>query len=660
MNGRRPISGSFASKTIAVLLSFICFWMMAACAAGFVFLVDSNAYDSTTEFIDSDEAMESANEFAYRAATYYADSRMNNDAEDYLYGPQKTNLRIRIWSADDSTLLYTNCSDPWNTDASVIYFYGMFPEKLPDGTVYEAYVNSNTTEGYENDPNAELLYVVRYYLPRHMTVRDGFYYRNLLFTTLYPYRYLLFAIIGMFLLFWFLCIAFLCRGAGRSPKDTELHLSWIDRIPLDLLAGVMTVIAFPLVIFLWSEPLIYMQFSSLTPIGDAISALIPVFLSLSALYFLALILVLTFATRWKTGKWYQNTIIAFLFTSVVRTASMIPYSLRTLAVYAVFWILFIWFWSGSRPRMIHLLMIILGGISLIWITHQIHQLTTIVSSLSKGDLDYEVDDKLMFGPFRKISEDLQQVRSGIAIAVDKQMRSERLKTELITNVSHDIKTPLTSIVNYVDLLQKPHTPEEEEQYLSVLSRNSSRLKKLTEDLVEASKASSGNIEAHIVPTAVREVIEQSLAEYEDKLEAASLQVVTGYSEDDLSVLADGRLLWRILSNLLSNCVKYAQKDTRIYVNAKKEENHRISIEIKNTSRDPLNVDAEELMERFVRGDRSRNTEGSGLGLNIARSLTEIQHGEFSLAIDGDLFKAKVTLPEYVPDEQTSQPSNNRE
>jgi len=222
------------------------------------------------------------------------------------------------------------------------------------------------------------------------------------------------------------------------------------------------------------------------------------------------------------------------------------------------------------------------------------------------------------------------------------MKSERLKTELITNVSHDIKTPLTSIVNYVDLLQKPHTEAEGIQYLEVLDRQSKRLKKLTENLVEASKASTGNMAVNLEPTSVMELINQAVEEYRDRLEAGKLEIVVS-QRGDLSILADGKLMWRMMDNLLNNVVKYALPGTRVYVTAQKEESH-VVLAVKNISRDPLNVDADELMERFVRGDSSRHTEGSGLGLNIVQSLTKLQNGQFSLVVDGDFFKAENRMP----------------
>ena len=218
------------------------------------------------------------------------------------------------------------------------------------------------------------------------------------------------------------------------------------------------------------------------------------------------------------------------------------------------------------------------------------------------------------------------------------MKSEHLKTELITNVSHDIKTPLTSIINYVDLLKKENLDGQAAEYIEVLDRQSRRLKKLTEDLVEASKASTGNLKVQLAPTDMGELAAQAVAEYE--------AVING-GDTPLFAMVDGNLTWRVLSNLLSNACKYSQPHTRVYIDIKKEKD-TVILSMKNISRDALNIPAEELMERFVRGDSSLHTEGSGLGLNIAQSLVGLQKGTFSLEIEGDLFKAFVAFPATEP------------
>ena len=263
--------------------------------------------------------------------------------------------------------------------------------------------------------------------------------------------------------------------------------------------------------------------------------------------------------------------------------------------------------------------------------------------MSKGDLDIKVDKKMMVGCFEETAEDLNALADVAVVAAQKQLKSERMKTELITNVSHDIKTPLTSIINYVDLLQKPHSEEEGWQYLEVLDRQSQRLKKLIEDLMEMSKANTGNMTVDITTVDAVESVNQALGEFADKLDRARLIPVFRHSEDRVPMQADGRLVWRVLSNLLGNAVKYALPGTRLYIDLMSMEG-KVVLSLKNISREELNVEADELMERFVRGDDSRNTEGSGLGLNIAKSLMELQKGQLQLLVDGDLFKVTLIFP----------------
>ena len=261
-----------------------------------------------------------------------------------------------------------------------------------------------------------------------------------------------------------------------------------------------------------------------------------------------------------------------------------------------------------------------------------------------GDLDVKVDDKLMVGAYKDMAGELNGLSDVVVVAAQKQMRSERMRTELITNVSHDIKTPLTSIINYVDLLQKPHSEEDTKTYLEVLSRQSGRMKRLIDDLIELSKASTGNITVNLTTMDAVETVNQALGEFTDKLEAARLMPVFRAPKEPLYIHADGRLAWRAMSNLLSNAAKYAMPDTRLYVDMVAVDG-KVCISFKNISRDSLNISADELMERFVRGEASRTQEGSGLGLNIAQSMMELQHGALELLVDGDLFKATLIFPQ---------------
>ncbi|MEG2650876.1 MAG: histidine kinase dimerization/phospho-acceptor domain-containing protein, partial [Eubacterium sp.] len=245
---------------------------------------------------------------------------------------------------------------------------------------------------------------------------------------------------------------------------------------------------------------------------------------------------------------------------------------------------------------------------------------------------------------RQINTLRENLLGEIDAAVEKELKSERLKTELITNVSHDIRTPLTSIIAYVDILKSPNISEEDRQkYICILDEKANRLKNLTDDLFEAAKASTGNIDIQLDVVNPEALVDQALGEFEEKLKAAELQIIMTRPEEKILVQADGRQFWRVIENLLTNVVKYALKGSRVYIDIRRE-NHEGILEVKNISAQALGIPAEELMERFKRGDGARHTEGSGLGLAITRDLTELQGGHFEIAIDGDLFKALVWMP----------------
>ena len=265
------------------------------------------------------------------------------------------------------------------------------------------------------------------------------------------------------------------------------------------------------------------------------------------------------------------------------------------------------------------------------------------ATLASGKQSGPISEAYLTPDFRMFANNLNNVGESIQLAVEERMKSERLKTQLITNVSHDIKTPLTSIINYVDLLQKNEaTEEEKKEYLEVLAHQSDRLKKLIQDLIDASKASSGAMEVELSDINLNTFIKQVTGEYQDKLDAAGLSVVSREKKNEINVSADSNLLWRVLDNLFVNILKYAMPGTRVYTDIT-EENGTVTLSISNISKAELGISGDELMERFVRGDASRNTEGSGLGLSIAQSLMQLMGGDLIISVDGDMFKAVLKL-----------------
>ena len=366
-------------------------------------------------------------------------------------------------------------------------------------------------------------------------------------------------------------------------------------------------------------------------------------------------LCMTTAARIKTGTLFKNTLIYRLCTGVGIGASSMLSSISgawrfslAFAGYLLINALLSYRFFTRGGFLTFLLLIAVNGSALYLLLNMIKQMRTLSAAgqaMANGDLSYCVDTSGMKREFREHGENLNSIGRGMAIAVNERMKSERFKTELITNVSHDLKTPLTSIVTYIDLLQKEDIQDEKaKEYIDTIARQSKKLKKLTEDLIDASKASSGALNVNMERVNISELLRQSSAEYGERMEAVNITPVVNMPEEDIYVRADGRLLWRVVENLLQNICKHGMPGTRAYLEARTE-NGRAVVSFKNISQQQLNIPVEELLERFVQGDESRSRGGSGLGLNIAESLTELMKGKLKLSLDGDLFKVELWFDE---------------
>ena len=435
------------------------------------------------------------------------------------------------------------------------------------------------------------------------------------------------------------CFCFSMASAGHWQNHEGIHLTWLDKIPADV-----WIIALLSAFFIgWDT--FYSEWGQIL----FCAALIPV----------TLLFLCVFAAQCKAGTVIRGSLTARvlrLLWRILRGVTLwlwrivtgIPLVWKTALVTAALAFLeFILYVSPSRDPLF-LVVKVLEILAVLAIALNLRTLEKNGKQLSEGDLSTPVDTKRLFGAFRRYGQAMNRLQSGMESAVQEQMRAERMKTELITNVSHDIKTPLTSIVNYVDLLKKEDIPSPAaREYITVLDRQSKRLKKLTEDLVEASKASSGALPVDLQPTDVSVLFSQITGEYQDRLADCHLTLVTQPPAGQPVVLADSKLLSRVMDNLVSNICKYAMPETRVYVSGVTADG-QMTMSFKNISRAELNISPDELMERFVRGDTSRHTEGSGLGLSIARSLVHLMGGTFRLSIDADLFRADVTLPLVPP------------
>lgn len=435
------------------------------------------------------------------------------------------------------------------------------------------------------------------------------------------------------------CFCFSMASAGHWQNHEGIHLTWLDKIPADV-----WIIALLSAFFIgWDT--FYSEWGQIL----FCAALIPV----------TLLFLCVFAAQCKAGTVIRGSLTARvlrLLWRILRGVTLwlwrittgIPLVWKTALVTAALAFLeFILYVSPSRDPLF-LVVKVLEILAVLAIALNLRTLEKNGKQLSEGDLSTPVDTKRLFGAFRRYGQAMNRLQSGMESAVQEQMRAERMKTELITNVSHDIKTPLTSIVNYVDLLKKEDIPSPAaREYITVLDRQSKRLKKLTEDLVEASKASSGALPVDLQPTDVSVLFSQITGEYQNRLADCHLTLVTQPPAGQPVVLADSKLLSRVMDNLVSNICKYAMPETRVYVSGVTADG-QMTMSFKNISRAELNISPDELMERFVRGDTSRHTEGSGLGLSIARSLVHLMGGTFRLSIDADLFRADVTLPLVPP------------
>lgn len=467
-----------------------------------------------------------------------------------------------------------------------------------------------------------------------------------------------------------LCFIFLLCSAGHKNGREGITPSAIHEIHLDVYTVVVAVGAFTG---------LYLAFGWIGMNPGMINLIVLVVLFAAeviwcTLYFMEL------AIRLKMGKWWQNTILyrvfrffgrfcKRVFRGIVKLIRGIPMVWRTallcLAVcVAEFFglilfyndrVVLLFFWAIEK-------FILCGAIT--FVALMCKELQEGSEALADGDLNYKLDTSHMVLSFKEHGENLNSIGEGISAAVEQRMKSEHLKTELITNVSHDIKTPLTSIINYADLIGKEvsgdvkdtgdgagtETAQEREQHISeyaeVLLRQSQKLKKLLDDLLEASKATTGNLEVHPEVCDVSVLLSQAVGEYEQRFSEKKLETIVKQPEETVKVMADGRHLWRVFDNLLNNIYKYAQAGSRVYLNVE-HDGQNANIIFRNMSAYPLEMSPEELEERFTRGDRSRHMEGNGLGLSIAKSLTELQKGDMEIVTDGDLFKVVITLPETV-------------
>ena len=513
------------------------------------------------------------------------------------------------------------------------------------------YLNENYTLVVQDNIQADAYWVVSIVpdnVPSSQT--NSKYYQESWFVNYY-YDIVdrnLFQGFGISILVMVLSFGFLLYAAGHRKAVEGIVLTPLDKIPLDILSvsvcGVE--IGTMLLALLMLEETDIGRFSN---VCLEMCGLFGVFMTVIAIAFM-----LSFCVRVKAGKWWRNSIcyriyswIRDLIGSVFRHIELLWKAILLVGVVSGVELFVLGSFEDGAIVFFLLERIVLCAVMCL-AAIQIHKLQKAGQCMAEGDLSYKINTEKMFWECKKHGEYLNKISEGMSKAVEERMKSERLKTELITNVSHDIKTPLTSIINYVDLLSKEELHNDKAaEYLEVLKRQSSKLKKLIEDLVEASKAASGNLAVDSQQLETGVFVTQMVGEFEEKLSMAGLELIVSKPEEAVYIMADGRHIWRVVDNLMNNICKYAQKDSRVYVNLEATEK-RVCIIFRNISKYPLNISGEELTERFVRGDKSRNTEGHGLGLSIAQSLMNLIHGNMNIVVDGDLFKVVLGFDRYQP------------
>lgn len=631
---------TFVGKGIlytAVILSTLMF-LASICSAGY--MIFSDYYKSSEEDLRKTELERYARD--HLEMQFYNNFNFTTGKVDNVLVNDDGNFLFRISDKAGNVILTSHHEPAEYTYKEYITVLPREDVTITEGTRYDVTSHSSSSKVYEdlvklNDKQE--LFILEGGLDPELKYIDDFKLFLTFHHTLYTLKYGIYFIgIASFVLMIVSFVALMCVS-GRRPKKEEIVPWYFHKVPYELL-----LVPFVFVMLIGA--------SSFNGDEEIVVTL------LGIMYLFFPLLCMSTAVRIKTHTLIKNTLtykaimlcwkilnlIGKGIYAVLKNMGILYKVLIALFVMMCFWFVMI----GVHDRRANVFLFFMTALivipAIIAVVLQINKLRKGAKELAAGNFDHVIDTKWMFPEIRKHAEDLNNIAEAQKIAVAEKVKSERMKTELITNVSHDIKTPLTSIINYADLISKEETTSEKgKEYSEVLVRQSVRLKTLLEDLVEASKASTGNLEVDLQPCDAQVFVTQCAGEFEEKMSNANLTLVTNVPDESIRIMADGRRMQRVFDNLLNNACKYSLPGTRVYVDLQDNGTDAVFV-FKNTSKEPLNMSEEELMERFTRGDSSRNTEGSGLGLSIAGNLAELQKGTLRLSTDGDLFKATLTFP----------------
>ena len=619
-----------------------------------------NYYYTHTETIENDDEVKSINYYtdyrgsnvmwlvidndtkiAYTNLSYSIDTstleniknKIMQNQENWIY--ENGNIQTTIDKLSEENIEYIDSGLKQDRLETI----GIVQEESSTANLQET-TSENQNTAQENTTNNYTIYTS---LLGELEYVDSIYTDRLLYNTISLVNQNLVFLIPFIIILIVALVPVIVIGIGRTRKQDGIQLNWYDKILIEIAAIIAILIGCVGALFTLS-------------IGGA-SSIVTFMLGISGMgvgiliiYLACIIFFETVIKRLKTHTFLKTTIAYWIYKKTKEFLENVKVTKRLILYFVVFIVVnlfcFAIMWSDGFPGVV--LTLILYGITFAFLSKRVKSYIIIknaIDELYKGDTDIYLDETELCNEMQETGKEINDIAGGLSNAINEKLKSERLKTELITNVSHDIKTPLTSIINYVDLLKKEGTNSDKaKEYLDILDSKSQRLKKLTEDLVEASKASSGAIKLNMEKLNVNELIKQVSGEFEDKIKAHNLQEIITLPEKDVFIKADSRYMYRVLENMYSNISKYAMEGTRVYTDIS-EKDGNVLIQLKNVSKQKLNISADELMQRFVRGEASRNTEGSGLGLSIARSLTELQDGKFNIYLDGDLFKVTIEFEE---------------
>ena len=479
-----------------------------------------------------------------------------------------------------------------------------------------------------------------------LTAKDDLYDAEMEYVRLHPWIKVSIVAALVSLMGWVLSLVYLTLATGHRDGEEGVHLNFVDRIKTEIVTAVFIAATSELIMLLSHVNNKTWNVSGLLVASGTVSLLIDV---------LFLIFYLSMVRRMKAEVMWENSLACWFVKGMDKFFEKRTVTVSVLVVFAVHMIVCFVLAMGAfyyhRVICLVLLLIFSGMEAYLLLRSAVehYQVYEGVEKITEGVLSNKIDTEGLHGEDKKLAEAINNIGSGLLHAVDDSTKNERMKADLITNVSHDIKTPLTSIINYVNLIKLEHIDNERVNgYIRILDAKSQRLKQLTEDLVETSRITSGNVKLDMQKIDLVELIYQTAGEFNEKFEAKELTIVTKLPKTEVMILADGRQLYRVIENLYNNVAKYALEKTRVYVDVHVLE-EKVTFSIKNVSERSLaleNSNAGDLTERFIRGDASRTTEGSGLGLSIAKSLTQLMGGIFFIGVDGDLFKASITFPMY--------------